>query len=148
MTDQTSDPMEARLNIVRELIYKGMTQAEIVRECQDKYGTAWNISDRQIRTYHAKVMDSLAEEALGIDRAAYFTRQLHRLDHLYNEAMLAKDLRTALSTIKQTIDLLRLDSPDFKMDWKQAAEKAGLKPSEVFERMVAAMAKDKVNDLD
>lgn len=128
-----------RLALVESLIIKGLSKAEVVRyirtECQ-----AWDITDRHARRYYDRVMERMSKQAVGIDRAAYFMRSLQRLDYLYQAAMKVMDFKTAHSVTLSFIKLLRLDDPSYELDWRKAAENAGLNASELFEKAIAAIA--------
>lgn len=142
-----ADPgeMEVRLELVRGLIAQGLLQREVVKYIRDKCAD-WGINDRQARNYYYAVWKQYGDDATGVDRAAYFVRTLDRLDHIYGAAMKVHDFKTALSTTAELIRLLRLDLPSADFDWKKAAIEQGMSPSDVFEKVVQAVAEKERQD--
>ena len=133
------DEKEGRLDLIRGLLLRGMSQAEIVRECQEKQ--AWGVSDRQIRNYVKECWENMGTDAVNIDRAAYFTRSIERLDLIYHEAMDAKNLKVAREATVDVIKLLRLDVPSADLDWRKAMKDAGLDPQEAIQEFTAMFNK-------
>lgn len=122
--------LQNRIDEVKTLLVKGMQQREIVRFCLEKHAD-WNITDRRIRDYVYAAKKQLSEEA-QLDRRREFTIAKMRNDLLFNSSFKISDFKTALSANVQNIKLMRLDDPKFKMDWREAAEAAGLDPDETM----------------
>lgn len=146
MTDATKpktppDELDMRLDYIEELIAQGMTQAHIVRHCQDYDAKLqWSVSDRQIRNYYKAALERMSQGAGTIDRRLYHVRSLKRLDYIYRKSLEKDDRRHALQAEAQIIKLLKLDEPAAEMDWKQAAQRAGIDPENILQRMLAAHA--------
>lgn len=139
-----------RIDEVKTLIAKGMKQSEIVRYCREKHAD-WNITDRQIYYYISDAKIELSEEAPQIDRRREFTLAKMRNDMLFNSSFKISDFKTALSANVQNIKLMRLDDPKFKMDWREAAEAAGLDPDETmrqFTELLNAQAAQDVTEYE
>lgn len=143
----TPDELDHRIDVIRSLHDKGMTQAEIVRYAGEKLAD-WNITERQIRRYYAEMYRRFTEEAVGVDRAALFTRELSRLNYLYGQAVKVSDHKTALQCVVATIKLLRLDAPNAKMDWKEAAKKAGVDADNLYKQLFASISEVAVGEED
>lgn len=129
---------QMRVDEIKELITKGMVQRDIVRYFQDKHPD-YDLTDRQIRNYVYDAKAELSEEAPAIDRRREFTLAKLRNDLLFNSSFKLQDFKTALSANVQNIKLMRLDDPKFKMDWKAAAEAAGLDPEETMKQFLDLM---------
>lgn len=138
-TPASAPEYQMRVDEIKGLIIKGMTQAEIVRYGLEKHAEDWALSDRQIRNMVYDAKTQLSEEAPGIDRRREFAIAKARNDLLFNSSFKIQDFKTALSANVQNIKLMRLDDPKFKMDWKAAAEAAGLDPEETMQQFTALM---------
>ena len=129
---------QMRVDEIKDLITKGMVQRDIVRYFQDKHAD-YGLTDRQVRNYVYDAKAELSEEAPAIDRRREFTLAKLRNDLLFNSSFRIQDFKTALSANLQNIKLMRLDDPKFKMDWRAAAEAAGLDPDETMKQFVDLM---------
>lgn len=135
------EDLEVRYSIVEDLIAQGLQKRHIVRWIQDHNADLkWNLSDRQLRNYYDTVMQRMSEMAGKLDRRMYHVRSLQRLDYLYRTAVEVGDRKNALAAEREIINLLKLDSPGADMDWREAAQKAGIDPDNVLARILSAHA--------
>lgn len=150
-----SDPtigedLEARYELIEGLIGEGMLKRHVtqyIRENDAKLG--WGLSDRQLRNYYDTVIKRMADGAARIDRRMYHVRSIKRLDYLYRSAVEAtqtrpdnapKERKNALDAEQTLIHLLHLDAPEHEMDWRKAAEQAGLDADSILARMLESHA--------
>lgn len=134
------DPAELanRKDEIKGLITKGMTRAEVKRFVREKHAD-WQYTDRWVSELYNDCLAELSEEAPQIDRRREFTLAKMRNDMLFNSSFKISDFKTALSANVQNIKLMRLDDPKFKMDWRAAAEAAGLDPDETMRQFTELM---------
>jgi hypothetical protein len=129
--------LSIRLDTIKDLIVKGMSQKEIVRYCREK--TDWQLSDRQYRNYVYDAKRQLAEDAPQVDRLAEFAIAVARNHLLFNSAFKLQDYKTALAANLANSKLLHLDDSRYEIDWKKAAEAAGLDPNETMRQFTEMM---------
>lgn len=135
------DDLDARYEFIENLIAQGLQKRHVVNYIRDHdHELGWNITDRQVRNYFDTVMKRMAEGASQIDRRQYHVRSLKRLDYIYRVSLEAGDRRQALAAEREIIQLLHLDQPGAEMDWKQAAEAAGIDPEKALQRILEAHA--------
>lgn len=136
----TQGELEYRYAIIRKLIAKGYTGGKVWKYVRDK--TDWNISRRQAYNYYDAVYEQFAEDATGIDRAAYFVRTLDRLDFIYQKSVSDNDLTVARQVTMDVVKLLKLDMPDVDFDWTKTAAEHGFSQKEVKARLSRLMLED------
>lgn len=121
------DELERRLEIVRELVVKGMRKRHVVAYLREKHDS-WGLTDRMLRNYFDMVWARLADDAANVDRPALFTWVLEGLKDLYYEARKVSDFKTAGKFLMDIVSLGQLSNPQYKMDWREAAKQAGIDP--------------------
>lgn len=136
-----ADPptLDQRKDEIKGLIVKGLTCAQVKAYAKEKHAEDWQYSDKRVYDLYHECLAELSEEAPGIDRRREFAIAKARNDLLFNSAFKLSDFKTALSANVQNIKLMRLDDPKFKMDWKAAAEAAGLDPEETMRQFTELM---------
>lgn len=136
----SSSEVEERIAIIRELIDRGASGADVWRYVQ--FQTKWDISRQQSYNYYNRAYEDMADEAAKVNRAAYFTRSLSRFDYLYQKSIAANDITNARKATEGIVKLLKLDSPGAEFDWQQDATNKGIDPVELVERLKRLSAAD------
>ncbi len=142
----TPDQIAERHEIVRNMITAGLSQAEVVNKVKADYAE-WDISDRQVRNYVQQVYEAMSSDAGLVDRAAYFIRTLERMDDVYSRAIKAGNLKTAHDSNMGIIKLLKLDSPQASLNWREVAKQAGFEPSEAVRGLASLFGKGTTDEL-
>lgn len=124
----TPEELEIRIDRICELITQGKQKRDVTRWVRDE--STWGISDRWAREYYNKAMERLSEEAKRVDRAAYYSLNVRRLDYIISQALDKHDLPSALRGVSDQVKLMRLDQPQAE-GWEETARKAGHDPAEV-----------------
>lgn len=97
---------EQRVSAIHEHLLNGWSRPAIIRYCSD----TWQVTSRTADEYIA-----LANEQIRLSAASTrehdFSLAKARLNAMYGRLIKAGDDKTALTVLKATIDLLRLDEP-------------------------------------
>lgn len=133
------EDLEVRLEHIESLIDKGLTQAQIVKDCLEREAVLkWGVTDRQIRNYYSTALQRMASGAGKIDRRQYHVKSLRRLEYIYSQAIANTNLKIALGAVREMIKLLHLDDPAHELDWQALAKEAGIDPQSALVRMLEA----------
>lgn len=140
------EQLAERREIIRNMITAGFNQAEVVRRVKEEYG-AWGVSDRQVRNYVKAVYEDFSSDAGLVDRRAYFVRTIESIDQTKSEAAKIGNLKLKLDCDLAIARLLKLDSPQANMDWREAAKNAGLEPTEMVKQFADLFNKGTASDI-
>lgn len=145
---EPGDPAEVaqRLEVVREYIVLGLSERKIIRHLLEYDNQKWQVSERQLRNYYNRVKETMHDEANEIDRPYYFALNVARLDYLYGRAVVNGDDKTANQIAATQIKLLRLDTPQYEMNWRKAAQQAGYDPDTIIARFMQTLDLTGVSD--
>lgn len=154
MPKATHAEKETRVNLVYDLLLGGATRWQILQ-----YGAKheWGLKARQIDNYIADANALIASEA-EFHRAREIGKAKGRLEMVIKRALNISDFATVLRAQAELNKLFSLYEPEpmkvFKiigMDEAQlqtvgmALQRAGLKPSEVFNAMLEQLAEEKAS---
>jgi len=146
----TNAEKKRRVNTIGDLLMMGTSRAEILQYAADKSG--WGVSERTIDEYIAEATEQFRRIS-DYNREEQVGKAIRRLEMLFLRAMKVQDFQRALATQRELNLLLGLhESKKLEISGSlqlsvinqlaHALEEKGMKPSEVFERMLQRLAQD------